>query len=401
MRLGPGATAADVKLHIDTAKTMKRYGGLMGRVRKLLSEIKEHVGLKGDFPTGSKAWEAKLEVEKLPRKIQKRLRELQNPHLDAKTKLEIESDIRNLEGQLAVHKQTLDSKVTTEGRGYVAADSEVDWSKASKEEKAKILEKHKMPTLEDLGLNPNEYKYVKTKSKDPPFSIWKVDNSGVPSLRLQKENGNWHLEKGKLSGEAEAKAILAGLSEEKAKAYQHLQNQLPESKLLFPLKKIAVTGVTFGELHGVNDSFFEQLTNVLAGAGKSRGEIEVLIDRLKTHKLMVIEGTGQLRRFDYRTFGGGVHGDGLEMHHAMPLWLGGTHEGGNLAGLNKEAHKEIHELFNSLQFDKNTALIPSILQKSSNLSFSEGAAIIDKDTGNIEFLQFNSSSELVSVTKKN
>lgn len=127
LRMGPGATALDISLHANTVKLMQRYSGFSGRVRQILDRVRQYVGLKGGLPVGSKAWEAHLEIEKLPRIIQARMKELQNTNVDADAKTIIEADIRNLEDQLSVHQRTLDEMIITQGRGFVAADDEIDW----------------------------------------------------------------------------------------------------------------------------------------------------------------------------------------------------------------------------------------------------------------------------------
>ena len=67
MVIGPTAGAADIGTHVRTARAVERYTGLSGRLRSLLERFRLWAFDHGQPPVGSRAWEARLEVEKLPR----------------------------------------------------------------------------------------------------------------------------------------------------------------------------------------------------------------------------------------------------------------------------------------------------------------------------------------------
>lgn len=121
MVAGPSATPTDIRLHAPTARTMLRYQGLSGRVRQLLRQLAEWIGLHGSPPVGSRAWEARLELEKLPAIIADRVREYVDA--DPAARAELEAELDALVRQVELHAETLREWNLDPGRGYVAAES--------------------------------------------------------------------------------------------------------------------------------------------------------------------------------------------------------------------------------------------------------------------------------------
>jgi hypothetical protein len=119
---GPDARRVDIELHAETARLMQRYSGLSGRIRILKERIENWISRNGEPPVGSRAWEAKLEIEKLPQIIDERLERLSRGDLDAQAEADLRADIENLEQQLDQHQRTLDEMDTDPGVGFVAAD---------------------------------------------------------------------------------------------------------------------------------------------------------------------------------------------------------------------------------------------------------------------------------------
>ncbi|MEV5986317.1 hypothetical protein AB0L85_15005 [Streptomyces sp. NPDC052051] len=121
MAVGPSATPADIQLHAPTARTMMRYGGLSGRVRQILRQVGEWVGVHGSPPVGSRAWEARLELRKLPDIIADRARTY--AEADPAARAELESELDSLIQQFETHAETLKQWNLDPGRGYVAAEN--------------------------------------------------------------------------------------------------------------------------------------------------------------------------------------------------------------------------------------------------------------------------------------
>jgi hypothetical protein len=138
IRAGPTATPRDIELHVNTVRVMKKYAGLQGRVRAMIRRARGWVTRNGPPRPGSRAWEAKLEVEKLPRIIEDRMDRLGDPDLDPKVRAELEASIDHLEGQLAEHESVLASAMPDEkGRGFVAAEGRRGKAPAVAEEETK------------------------------------------------------------------------------------------------------------------------------------------------------------------------------------------------------------------------------------------------------------------------
>jgi DNA-binding transcriptional MerR regulator len=127
--VGTKATAADIRQHRATAEYIQRYSGLTGRARILLDQIRNWFREPGrkipDF--GTRAWELRLELEKLHRMIDERnaeidkiVKEGRKPIDEARLK-ELNAEIDNLEGQLQGYAKQLGAMSADPALGYVAA----------------------------------------------------------------------------------------------------------------------------------------------------------------------------------------------------------------------------------------------------------------------------------------
>ena len=67
----------------------------------------------------------------------------------------------------------------------------------------------------------------------------------------------------------------------------------------------------------------------------------------------------------------------------VPLYLGGDHTIANLMNVPNKFHDDLHKLMDNLKFG-NVEMAPHNMQ-NLNVSFTQGAAVIDKTTGVIEF----------------
>jgi hypothetical protein len=117
---GLGARAIDIALHQGTVRRMQSYSGIAGRVRMLLERIQAFITRHGVPPVGSRAWEAKLELEKLPKVIEERLQQLQGG-LDPAMRLIVDDEIRMLRDQMDFYRDALVVFEKEPGLGYVAA----------------------------------------------------------------------------------------------------------------------------------------------------------------------------------------------------------------------------------------------------------------------------------------
>jgi hypothetical protein len=116
---------------------MQKYQGFAGRVRQALGWVGKIVGLEVATPENRAQFEAKLEVEKLPKLIEaqlERMRKLDDPNARDLA----EAELATLEVQLADHLKTLELGGIGDGEGYVAAKG---LSKAKQREYADLLTK--------------------------------------------------------------------------------------------------------------------------------------------------------------------------------------------------------------------------------------------------------------------
>lgn len=123
VRAGPGATADDIRLHVGTVRLMRRYAGLAGQVRRLLDRMASWMALNGTPPPGTRGWEARLELEKLPRIIQDRLAQLDQAAGDPGAQRRLIADIASLQRQIDEHRLALRGMEMEPGRGFVAAEA--------------------------------------------------------------------------------------------------------------------------------------------------------------------------------------------------------------------------------------------------------------------------------------
>ena len=122
IKVGTKASVADIQLHVPTVRTLAKYQGLTGKVRALIERIANWIKRNGEPPVFSRAWSAKLELQKLPAIIEARQARLASGDIDADTRTQLEIEIADLESQITRHARTLDEMDTNPGVGYVAAE---------------------------------------------------------------------------------------------------------------------------------------------------------------------------------------------------------------------------------------------------------------------------------------
>ena len=119
---GPDATASHIRQHAQTARLMLQYQGVSGLVRVLIERVSGMLVPGRAVPrVGSRAWEAMLEVRKLPEIIDYRARTLVES-ADPEVIARATADLEYLRAQLERHQSTLDRWDLEQGVGYVAAE---------------------------------------------------------------------------------------------------------------------------------------------------------------------------------------------------------------------------------------------------------------------------------------
>ncbi|WP_460492063.1 hypothetical protein [Dactylosporangium cerinum] len=174
---GPLAGAEQVGKHAETAQLMLRYKGVSGLMRVLLDRVTGLLDPKAaPPPVGSRAWEAMLEVRKLPAIIEYRMRTLAES-TDPEAVGRAVTDLAYLEAQLDLHRSTLDRWDLERGVGYVAAEGSHhdDAVKAG------------YPPLTDA---PGHYY---EPAPGGGYTLHQLAGSTDPPKRLVKEGKNWVL----------------------------------------------------------------------------------------------------------------------------------------------------------------------------------------------------------------
>lgn len=131
MEVGPTALPSHVSSHIQTARVLIRYQGVVGMIRRLSDRIMSWLRIQPGY--GDTGFEARLEVQKLREillnlearqaDIDARARRLNQDGNLADTRAEanaIDREIVSLREQIAQHEAEVNSY--TQGRGYVAAE---------------------------------------------------------------------------------------------------------------------------------------------------------------------------------------------------------------------------------------------------------------------------------------
>ena len=217
IRVGKDATAVDIELHLPTVRTLQRYSGLTGKVRALVERITNWIKQNGEPPFGSVAWEAKLELEKLPRILAAKQAVLASNSLDVDTRTRIEAELGDIESQIDYHTRKLNEMDTDPGRGFIAAENTPSPRTAKQ---AKELLSTQLTT-------------VRAKLETRVAEV----NQGIYELQARLDNLDVEFETRNASFEARIRALEPELNGKNQKAAENLireirleQENLPQLK---------------------------------------------------------------------------------------------------------------------------------------------------------------------------
>ncbi|NNH09169.1 hypothetical protein HLB10_19060, partial [Cellulomonas fimi] len=129
LEVGPRAEPEHVRRHAETVRQLRRYEGVMGLLRRLLSRVRQ--ALTGHPAYGTAGFEANLEVQKLTairddleaqlRGVEARADRMTRDGVDAAREADsVRREIEAIQSQLDEHAARLDSYES--GRGIVAAE---------------------------------------------------------------------------------------------------------------------------------------------------------------------------------------------------------------------------------------------------------------------------------------
>lgn len=117
IRAGPETSPGNLRLHIETVRTMQKYQGFSGRIRRALTWIADAVGIETLDPR-KPTFAAKLEIEKLTRAVAEQMNAMKAMKPDAREIAEAKLDI--LRSQLEEHMAALDIGEVTPGAAVAA-----------------------------------------------------------------------------------------------------------------------------------------------------------------------------------------------------------------------------------------------------------------------------------------
>ena len=123
IRVGPDATPLDIALHGATVNAMLKYRGVLGNVRRALEDFAADLTGSG-LTVGSRGWEARLELAKLPAILAARMDELSGLSLHPQAEARVLADISGLQEQFRGHQAVMANPTLRDepGRGFVAAE---------------------------------------------------------------------------------------------------------------------------------------------------------------------------------------------------------------------------------------------------------------------------------------
>lgn len=148
---GAKATPTDVMMHAHVVQGYERYVGLLGRARELIERFNAWFNLQEHAGVGTAAFEARLEIQKLPAVIEERMARLSQGGLDPAAQARLLDEVNSLTRQIEGHHTRLND--FTQGRGYVAAEG-LPASRLSEDpEVAAARERYQERTLEQLRLD--------------------------------------------------------------------------------------------------------------------------------------------------------------------------------------------------------------------------------------------------------
>lgn len=120
LKVGKTARKVDIEAHVATIQTLKKFSGVQGLLRNIIDRITTLVHGSRKFKKDTIAWEAKLELEKLPPLIKRTQQQIIDGKISAR---DGEAFILNIEKQISEHANKLND--FSPGTGKIAAQSKI------------------------------------------------------------------------------------------------------------------------------------------------------------------------------------------------------------------------------------------------------------------------------------
>lgn len=397
VRIGPAATVADVLAHREVVSLMRRLEGLTGEAATLWDDLMlatvDASGRINPFPVGSAAHSSWFELRKYPELIGDRVARLGDDGVSAAERELLRDDISFFETELSRHRENVAQAVMERGADFVerAARSNEAAFGAGYPRTLRLADGREFP----IGLPGSQFYYRADPLNAGEFiAVRYIDAVDAPALAVRRSGAGFEIVEGTLSREEAAAALVRSWPDAAQRAYAAaaeaaLARHGDDVFRVVPLAGIHRMEETIGVwLEESRDELRRILREALhRSSAVPRGRsAERMIQELLEHRVTVVRGTDQLRAFGYRRHYATVAGAAAEgeVHHWIPLYLGGDHRFDWLLDLDPEAHDEIHEIFEAAAREgSDITLSPNSIGRL-DARFDRGYAVILND-GRIEF----------------
>jgi len=411
MRCGSAASVADVLAHQEVLALMRRYEGATGKVRSLWEKMLSVTGkaptAKNPFPRGSAAFESWFEIKKLPEMIKlrtDRLSGVAKGAINVGQEAQLRAEVEFLENELAIHQKVVDQMVLEAGTGYIAKTGETTLEAAKRgfplpDIKTTTGELKAAADLTAEDVSKSGY-YYRLNQRGDGYDLVKKAHSKELSLRAETNpDGSFKgFAEGELTRAEKAEKIVQGFSKQNQDAFNALKlAEEAKGNRVVPIKGMAATDKTIGELTKSTPGFRQKLFDIVFEALTRKGEKNATqlaneaVDSLMKHPITVVQGTDQLRAFGYRgkflSATGKTTAEVDDLHHIIPLYLGGDNRIKNLIDIAEDLHRNLHELIETVKYSEGVTLAPGSIQRAADLSFKQGAGILRPD-GAVELRPF-------------
>ncbi len=184
---GPRASAVDIGLHAETARTLHAYAGLLGAANETLQRFRAAIQGQRAPQQGSAAWEAQMELAKLDGIIRQRMQRLSRITVDDARAVEVAADIANLRTQLEQAQRIVAGFDPANPRGFIAADSPAETGArlAARNRQAVADNNIAVVTLGPAGASIREPVAGATSGNPTPGYYFSQTASGPRLTRLQ------------------------------------------------------------------------------------------------------------------------------------------------------------------------------------------------------------------------
>ena len=407
--VGPGATLADIAQHRETIALLgdlERVTTELGaQTDALLGTVVGPNGAINPFPPGSQSFNSWIELRKYPALLQARYARLAEDGITAAERGTLREDIRFFETELAYHSEVVNGSVLERGEDFIARSSASNRAAID----AGYPATFDLPATEGapartftIGEPGSPYYYARAGDGTDRYVIRRyVDAVDAPAVTVTRAaDGAVTIAEGGLTRTEAGLALRRSWSQPVQDAFNDAEAALRAQHGSALYRVVPLSGVhalqrTIGSL--MTPAQLESLEAILTrslsrsrSAEAARRLAEDAIRDLSAHPIVIVRGTDQLRAFGYRAHfisessrvaGTAVSVEG-DLHHLIPLYLGGEHGIGNLLDLDELAHRQVHELLEGVEIGEDLTLAPSSIGRM-DVNFEAGIGILYRD-GSIE-----------------